>query len=55
MTLGEIKELLDADVIVGEEKLAMEVKAAFAADLIQYEPAAIIHALFSLHSGFVKR
>jgi predicted transcriptional regulator len=34
MTLGEIKELLDADVIVGEEKLTMEVKAAFAADLM---------------------
>jgi len=34
MTLGEIKELLDADVIVGEDKLAMEVKAAFAADLM---------------------
>lgn len=34
MTLGEIKDLLDADVIVGDDKLTMEVKAAFAADLM---------------------
>lgn len=34
MTLGEIKDLLDADVIVGEGKLGIEVKAAFAADLM---------------------
>ena len=34
MKLREVKEILDADVIVGEEKLDMEVKTAFGADLM---------------------
>ncbi len=34
MTLAEIKEILDADVIVGEDHLNMEVKTAFGADLM---------------------
>ncbi len=34
MTLAELKNLLDADVIVGEDLLGMEVKAGFAADLM---------------------
>ncbi len=34
MTLREIKELLDAEVLVGENQLDMEVKTAFASDLI---------------------
>ncbi len=32
MTLSEIKEILDASVYVGNEKLDMEIKIAFAAD-----------------------
>jgi len=34
MTLAEIKNILDADVIVGEDLLGMEVEAGFAADLM---------------------
>lgn len=34
MTLYEIKELLDAEVIIGENQLDMEVKTAFVADLM---------------------
>lgn len=34
MTLREVKELLDADLIVGNDKLDMEVKTAFGADLM---------------------
>lgn len=34
MKLREVKEILDAYVIVGEEKLDMEVKTAFGADLM---------------------
>ncbi len=34
MTLSEIKEILDASVYVGNEKLDMEIKIAFAADLM---------------------
>jgi len=34
VTLAEIKEILDADVIVGEDHLNMEVKTAFGADLM---------------------
>ena len=34
MKLHEVKEILDADVIVGTEKLDMEVKTAFGTDLM---------------------
>jgi len=34
VTLNEIKDLLDAEVPVGEEQLDMEVKTAFVADLM---------------------
>ena len=34
MTLREVKEILDADMIVGSDKLEMEVKTAFGADLM---------------------
>ncbi|PKN72854.1 MAG: hypothetical protein CVU52_07610 [Deltaproteobacteria bacterium HGW-Deltaproteobacteria-10] len=34
MKLRDVKEILDADVIVGEDKLDMEVKTAFGADLM---------------------
>jgi len=34
LTLSEVKIILDADVIVGEEKLDTEVKTAFGADLM---------------------
>jgi len=34
LKLSEIKEILNADVIVGEEKLDTEVKTAFGADLM---------------------
>jgi len=34
MTLAEVKKILDADVIVGEDRLDMEVGRAFAADLM---------------------
>ena len=34
MKLREIKEILNADVIVGEDKLDIEVKTAFGADLM---------------------
>lgn len=34
MTLREIKELLDAEVLIGESQLDMEVKTAFVADLM---------------------
>jgi len=34
LKLYEVKEILDADVIVGTEKLDMEVKTAFGADLM---------------------
>jgi predicted transcriptional regulator len=34
LKLREVKEILDADVIVGEEKLDMEVSTAFGADLM---------------------
>jgi predicted transcriptional regulator len=34
LTLREVKELLEADVIVGENLLDMEVKTAFGADLM---------------------
>lgn len=34
MTLREIKEILDAEVIIGEDQLDIEVKTAFVADLM---------------------
>ncbi|MEN6319026.1 MAG: DRTGG domain-containing protein [Syntrophaceae bacterium] len=34
MTLHEIKEILEAEVIIGEEQLDMDVKTAFVADLM---------------------
>lgn len=34
MKLSEVKEILQADIIVGEEKLDIEVKTAFGADLM---------------------
>lgn len=34
LKLSEIKEILNADIIVGEEKLDIEVKTAFGADLM---------------------
>ena len=34
MTLREIKELLDAEVLIGENQLDMEVNKAFVADLM---------------------
>ena len=34
MKLSDVKEILDADVIVGEEHLDLEVKTAFGADLM---------------------
>jgi predicted transcriptional regulator len=34
MTLAEVKKILDADVIVGDDKLQTEVRAGFAADLM---------------------
>ena len=34
MTLAEVKKILDADVIVGEDRLDMEVGKGFAADLM---------------------
>ncbi len=34
MKLREVKEILDADVIVGEDNLDLEVKTAFGADLM---------------------
>jgi len=34
LKLSEIKEILNADVIIGEEKLDIEVKTAFGADLM---------------------
>ena len=34
MTLSEVKRILNADVIVGEDKLDMEVEQGFAADLM---------------------
>jgi len=34
LKLREVKEILDADVIVGQEKLDMEVKTAFGADMM---------------------
>ena len=34
MTLREIKELLDAEVLIGEDQLDMEVNKAFVADLM---------------------
>jgi len=34
MTLAEVKRILNADVIVGEDKLDMEVEQGFAADLM---------------------
>ncbi|HPS92891.1 MAG: DRTGG domain-containing protein [Syntrophaceae bacterium] len=34
MTLAEVKKILDADIIVGEEKIGMEVNTGFAADLM---------------------
>lgn len=34
MTLHEIKKLLDAEVLIGEDQLDMEVKTAFVADLM---------------------
>ena len=34
LTLQEIKELLEAEVLIGEEQLDMEVKTAFVADLM---------------------
>lgn len=34
MKLREVKEILDAEVLVGEEMLDMEVKTAFGADLM---------------------
>jgi predicted transcriptional regulator len=34
VTLAQIKELLDAEVVVGEDKLDLEIKTAFGADLM---------------------
>ncbi|HPK53756.1 MAG TPA: DRTGG domain-containing protein [Smithellaceae bacterium] len=34
MKLREVKEILDAEVIIGDDKLDMEVKTAFGADLM---------------------
>ena len=34
MTLAEVKKILDADVIVGEDMLDMKVERGFAADLM---------------------
>ncbi len=34
MTLSEIKELLEAEVLIGEDQLDMEAKTAFVADLM---------------------
>ncbi|MBT8491366.1 MAG: hypothetical protein KJN62_09985 [Deltaproteobacteria bacterium] len=34
MTLAQIKDLLDAEVVVGEDKLDLEIKTAFGADLM---------------------
>lgn len=34
MKLREVKDILDAEVIIGEDKLDMEVKTAFGADLM---------------------
>ena len=34
MTLAEIKELLNADIIVGDDKMGVEVNTGFAADLM---------------------
>jgi predicted transcriptional regulator len=34
LTLHEIKELLEAEVLIGEEQMEMEVKTAFVADLM---------------------
>lgn len=34
MTLRDVKEILDADVIVGDDNLDLEVKTAFGADLM---------------------
>ncbi|HPS94247.1 MAG TPA: DRTGG domain-containing protein [Deltaproteobacteria bacterium] len=34
MTLAEIRDVLDAEVIVGEEKLDLEIRTAFGADLM---------------------
>jgi predicted transcriptional regulator len=34
LTLHEIKELLEAEVLIGENQLGMEVKTAFVADLM---------------------
>ena len=34
MTLREVKELLDAEVLIGEDQLDMEVRTAFVADLM---------------------
>ncbi len=34
MTLHEIRKLLDAEVLIGEDQLGMEVKTAFVADLM---------------------
>jgi predicted transcriptional regulator len=34
MTLAEVKQILDAEVIVGEDRLDMEVERGFAADLM---------------------
>ena len=34
MKLSDVKDILDAEVIVGEENLDMEVKTAFGADLM---------------------
>ena len=34
VTLAQIKELLDAEVIVGDDKLDLEIKTAFGADLM---------------------
>ena len=34
VTLAQIKELMDAEIIVGEDKLNLEIKTAFGADLM---------------------
>ncbi|MGC9325644.1 MAG: DRTGG domain-containing protein [Desulfomonilia bacterium] len=34
MTLAEVKNILDAEIIVGEDKLTMEINRGFAADLM---------------------
>ena len=34
MTLADVKKILDAEVIVGEDKMNMEIIAGFAADLM---------------------